>query len=179
MFNQVFADPDAYSLYREGFQAIEIVGSPQFHRLHWEALKDPETPLPLAIQAPVIRRRNSIQTAQTPLLPSPTINILLVTARPYLEKDIAYRTISRPLIEGLREADVSALVDIVRPGTYEALVTHLEKEKAMHGSGYYHMIHFDVHGSLLAFEQYQVYKILRGNSFSNCPNSRGCSRIDI
>lgn len=32
---------------------------------------------------------------------------------------------------------------------------HLEHSRDAHGDGYYHIIHFDVHGSLLTFEQYQ------------------------
>lgn len=52
MFKQVFADPDAYADYRQAKQRgdleIEIVGSPAFQHLHWEYLKDPKSPTPLA-----------------------------------------------------------------------------------------------------------------------------------
>ncbi|MEL7010224.1 MAG: hypothetical protein AAGM29_16660 [Cyanobacteria bacterium J06588_4] len=40
----------------------------------------------------------------------------------------------------------------MRPGTYEALANHLEAK----GSGYYHVVHFDVHGGLKRYEDYQA-----------------------
>lgn len=48
----MFADPDAYARYKAALQAgtetlaTEIAGSPEFHRLHWEALEDPRQPQP-------------------------------------------------------------------------------------------------------------------------------------
>lgn len=39
----------------------------------------------------------------------------------------------------------------MRPGTYEALTRHLDEK----GEGYYHVIHFDVHGGLMEYEQYE------------------------
>src|SRR5947199_4627996 len=48
LFKQVFTDPDVYTEYRTirdtGLSElqIEIAGSPKFHALHWEALKDPK-----------------------------------------------------------------------------------------------------------------------------------------
>jgi len=48
LFEQVFADQDSYAEYKQRIQSgldtlqIEIMGSPQFHRWHWEALKDPK-----------------------------------------------------------------------------------------------------------------------------------------
>ena len=50
LFRQVFADPRALRHYRallsqdSGALSFEIVGSPGFHHLHWEALKDPDLP---------------------------------------------------------------------------------------------------------------------------------------
>jgi hypothetical protein len=41
LFQQVFADPEVYTAYKEGVQAglntiqIEVAGSPLFHRWHW------------------------------------------------------------------------------------------------------------------------------------------------
>ena len=66
LFNQVFADRKAYARYQEALQSgvenlrFEIAGSPEFHQLHWEALKDPELPQPLTLQAPMIRRTISL-----------------------------------------------------------------------------------------------------------------------
>jgi len=159
LFNQVFADRDAYARYQEALQAgvenlrFEIVGSPEFHQLHWEALKDPRLPQPLTLQAPMIRRTPKTQTLAAAAQTLPTINLLLVVARPDEGRDVGYRTISRPLVETLRQSELRVQVDFVRPGTYQALVKHLEDAKEKHGTGYYHVVHFDAHGAVRTHEQ--------------------------
>jgi hypothetical protein len=134
LFKQVFADPDAYARYKEALQAglsrlqLEILASPkspQFHALHWEALKDPRLPQPLSVQATMVRKNLVPQVVRATVRPSPTINVLVVTARPLGQRDVAYRTISRPLVEGLRQADVPVQVELLRPGSYQALVQAL------------------------------------------------------
>ena len=162
LFEQVFAERQAYARYQQALQAgletlsIEIAGAPEFHALHWEALKDPDLPQPLALQAPVVRRNLAPQTVRAGVRPSPTVNLLVVTARPGGREDVGYRTISRPLVEALRQADTPVRVDVLRPGTYPALVDHLERVQDTHGSGYYHVIHFDVHGALLSYDEFQA-----------------------
>ena len=55
-------------------------------------------------------------------------------------------------------------VEILRPGTYKALENHLSDITAKHGEGYYHVIHFDVHGAVLTYEQFQhIQKEPAGN----------------
>ena len=96
--------------------------------------------------------------------PSPVINLLLVTARPNEENDVAYRTISRPLIETIKNSQLLVNVELLRPGTYEALEKKLEER----GAGYYHAIHFDAHGALMTFEQFQKNEERRDRySFQN------------
>ena len=101
LFKQVFAQQNAYSDYRhivrDGLNTlqIEIAGSPQFHALHWEALKDPRLPQPLALQAAIVRKNLVPQALPAPVRPSGTINVLIVTARPSGGRDVGYRTISR------------------------------------------------------------------------------------
>src|SRR5437763_16087731 len=57
LFKQVFVDLDIYSEYRDilitGLHDlhIEIAGAPNFHSIHWEALKDAKLSQPLALQA--------------------------------------------------------------------------------------------------------------------------------
>ncbi len=46
-------------------------------------------------------------------------------------------------------------IDIFRPGTYKALENHLRDITGKHGVGHYHVIHFDLHGSLLNYNQLQ------------------------
>ena len=46
------------------------------------------------------------------------------------------------------KAVIDLNLEVVRPGTWEALKQHLEKSHRIHGRGYFHMIHFDVHGKV-------------------------------
>ncbi len=69
---------------------------------------------------------------------------------------MAYRTISRPLVEAVEQARLPVQIDLVRPGTWDALVRHLEGCPA----GHYPIIHFDLHGALLTAEQYRAYRDL-------------------
>jgi len=161
LFDQVFANRDAYSRYKECLQngvdtlSFEIAGSPEFHGLHWETLKDPNLPRAFSLETPMVRKNLETQPVRANLRPSPTINLLIVAARPGGKQDMSYRTISRPLVEGLREADLRVQIEILRPGTYEALVKHLEEVRDEHSAGYYHVIHFDVHGALLTYEDFE------------------------
>ena len=96
----------------------------------------------------VRRPRQDIVVAANPN-PSPTINLLVITARPDEERDVNCRTISRPLIEAIQQARVPINVELLRPGTYQALENHLQAR----GAGYYHIVHFDAHGGLATFDQ--------------------------
>ncbi|MEO0376931.1 MAG: hypothetical protein AAF329_20385, partial [Cyanobacteria bacterium P01_A01_bin.17] len=158
LFEQVFADRKAYSAYGQACQQglsnlqIEIIGeSPEFQALHWEALKDPDQPRAFAVDCVVTRKRFSQKDAGAILQPSPVINLLVVTARPDEESDVGYRTISRPLIEAIQQAQLQVNVELLRPGTYQALSEHLEDKE-----GYYHIVHFDVHGGLMTYDQFQA-----------------------
>ncbi len=158
LFEQIFSDQAVYNEYktacRSGLHSLqfEIIGSPAFHQLHWEALQEPGRE-PFVLHAPMVRRGDQpIRTRLEPQ-PSPTINLLLVTARPHGRRDVGYRTISRPLLAGLRRANLPVRVDLVRPGTYRALVEHLNRARDQHGVGYYHLIHFDLHGAVLTYDQ--------------------------
>src|SRR5579884_4283212 len=162
LFNQVFVqNPKVFVAYRNAVQdglndvQIEIEGSPKLHALHWEALKDPELPDPLILQATMVRKNLVPSTIQSHVRPAPTVNLLVVTARPSGKRDVGYRTISRPLVEALRQTSIPIQIEILRPGTYKALENHLREVTARHGEGYYHVIHFDVHGSVLTYEQLQ------------------------
>ncbi|MCA9993853.1 MAG: hypothetical protein KDE29_22895, partial [Anaerolineales bacterium] len=163
LFRQVFREnADIYADYKAGLAGglegliIEIAGTPAFHALHWEALQDPALPRPLAVEATFLRKNLTAANVDARPRPSPTLNILLVTSRPGGRRDVNYRTISRPLVAALANSAIRARIDLVRPGSYEALVRHLEKSRDRHGSGHYHIIHFDLHGSLLRHDHYQA-----------------------
>jgi hypothetical protein len=162
LFRQLFASDEAREAYgalkKRAYPdqlAIAVIGSPLFQGLHWEALKDPKLPRPFALDVPIVRRR----TASVPPLEalagnSPTLNLLVLTARPGGAYDVGYRTITRPLVAALRQAQLRVDVDFVRPGTWQALVERLEAVTRDRGAGYYHAIHFDLHGGLLSYEEF-------------------------
>src|SRR5262249_4322498 len=52
-------------------------------------------------------------------------------------------------------AQLRVEVDLVRPGTWRALVERLDVATERHGAGRYHAIHFDLHGALLAHEDFR------------------------
>ena len=112
LFKQVFGDPDIYAEYRTLLKAglydlhIEIAGTPKFHALHWESIKDPKLAQPLALQAAMFRKNLKPQALPASVRTSPTINLLIVTARPAGTHDVGYRTISRPLVEALRQTSI-------------------------------------------------------------------------
>ena len=153
LFGQVFggAAAGAYRSLRETSFAgcrLEVTGSAALHRLHWEALHDPDVREPLAVLLPIIRR----VAAKAPRLESadlrPTLNILVVTARPDGRQDVGYRTISRPLLDALQPLGLPVTVNLVRPGTWQALREHVQSATERSGPGWYHAVHFDVHGML-------------------------------
>jgi tetratricopeptide (TPR) repeat protein len=152
LFGQVFggdASHDYRSLRERSFDGcrLEISGSAALHQLHWEALQDPDLDSPLAVRVPVTRRVGG-QPSQFALPdPRPTVNIVVITARPDGPRDVGYRTISRPLLDALRTAGLPVTVDLVRPGTWDALREHLRSATKRHGSGWYHIVHFDLHGA--------------------------------
>ncbi|MBE9005695.1 tetratricopeptide repeat protein [Fortiea sp. LEGE XX443] len=158
LFNQVFrVDFNAYGVYyrlRSNLSQlqIEIVGkTPEFQALHWEALRDPDLPRPLAVYCVMVRKSNKPAPIYADVQTSPTINLLVVVARPDEEMDVGYRTISRPLLELIENSHLRVNVELLRPGTYQALSQHLEAK----GAGYYHVIHLDCHGALMTSKEIQ------------------------
>ncbi|HEX8266577.1 MAG TPA: CHAT domain-containing protein, partial [Pyrinomonadaceae bacterium] len=161
LFQQLFGQRQIYSRYQQilnnGLNSlvIEISGSPEFHSLHWEALKDPNLPTAFALDVPILRKDLKPQPLPAVSRETSTINLLIVTSRPQGRRDVSYRTISRPLVELIRNSQLPVKIDILRPGTYEALSKHLDNATAEHGKGFYHVVHFDVHGALLTYEQFE------------------------
>jgi tetratricopeptide (TPR) repeat protein len=170
LFNQVFGtgsvirDYDKVRENKPDFH-LQIIGSPEFHALHWEAMKDPDQNRPLSVDKPIVRKNKEPVTYKAEVKAAPLLRVLLISARPGGAKDVSYRTISRPLVEALETAKIAARIDIVRPGTYEALVKHLENIYDEHGNGYYHIVHLDLHGALLTYEQYK--KESQNHNFGN------------
>ena len=76
-----------------------------------------------------------------PGLSSTRINILMVIARPFGDKDVGFHAVSGPLVEWVRREKVPVRIDVLRPPTFPALQQRLEARP-----GYYHIVHFDGHG---------------------------------
>jgi CHAT domain/ATPase family associated with various cellular activities (AAA) len=155
LFERVFqSNFDAYSNYRQlqgNLSQIQIEiesQTPEFQALHWEAIRDRNLPRPLAVDCVMVRKLIRPIPVSAAIAPSPVINLLVVIGRPDEEDDVGYRTISRPLIELIDNSQLPVNVELLRPGTYESLCKHLEAK----GRGYYHIIHFDVHGALMSYE---------------------------
>lgn len=157
LFEQVFGG-SAYAEYRSWAQRafdgcwIQVQGSAAFHRVHWEALRDPLFASPLAMRMPLTRRLDGLGARFEVAPAGETLNILVVTARPDGARDVGYRTVSRPLLDGLGRANRPVQVELVRPGTWAALRDRLRELTRAHGSGYVHVVHFDMHGALAPFD---------------------------
>jgi len=132
---------------------LEITGSAAFHLLHWESLRDPDMQTPLAVRLPVTRRVERLPSMFELPPERSSLNILLVTARPFGPADVGYRTISRPLLDAMRQSSQPVTLDLVRPGSWEALRGHLRSQTERHGSGWYQVAHFDLHGGFSAFAE--------------------------
>ncbi|MFN8444920.1 MAG: CHAT domain-containing protein [Caldilineaceae bacterium] len=152
---------------RQGEEGLhfQIIGAPEFHQLHWEALWDPECARPLTLAATMIRSGTQPIVYPLTVQASPTIHLLLVTSRPRGIRDVGYRTIQRPLVEMLQQTQLPVQVDMVRPGTWRALVDHLRRTRQQQGVGYYQIIHFDLHGAVLTRSQVAGIRSVETNSY--------------
>ena len=68
-----------------------------------------------------------------------------MVARPYGKKDVRFRSIARPLVELIENQNLPARVELLRPPTFERL-----REDLRARPGFYHILHFDGHGSYSA-----------------------------
>lgn len=164
LFGQVFKiNTDVHANYCAALNSvdfyksrIEIVGSPEFHALHWEAMRDPARPdEPLVTQCTMLRKNLKQSKNTATVRESASINVLVITARPFGESDVGYRTISRPLTKTLRDAKLNVTLDLLRPATLRSLHEHL----ASKGAGHYHVLHFDTHGALWDYPQYLAHQL--------------------
>jgi tetratricopeptide (TPR) repeat protein len=156
LFEQVFGNRDAYSLFQnwrtKGLHTIEfeiLSRTPEFQALHWESLWPKDRDQPLGVDCVFLRRVTRGTSPAVQREASPLLNLLVVTARPKEESDVGYRTISRPLFESLGQSKIPVNIELLRPGTYKSLIDHLQKHP-----NFYHIIHFDLHGALLTYEQF-------------------------
>lgn len=123
-----------------------------FFGLHWEVLEDLSLwPVDDVCVSEIGMWRMVNADVMDTTFPSTSINkkvnILLVVSRPGGTTDIGHRTISRPLLEiidKIAESNQAITVEIVRPGSWEALENALNH----YPPGYFDVVHFDMHGKV-------------------------------
>ena len=150
LYKQVFASEQisrsVEPYRRDGFEACRLVisGESEFHRLHWEAMREPGGSRPLSVVMPVQRGIRNPRHDPTAGAPRPSLNVLVVAARPYGAGDLDYRSITRVLLAESWNAEQPVRIDLVRPGTWKALKQHLRITRDP--ADRYQAIHFDLHG---------------------------------
>ncbi|MEO1625162.1 MAG: CHAT domain-containing protein [Bacteroidota bacterium] len=165
LFEQLFGEPAVENLFYESINAegmselqIELLGqSLEFQSVLWETLRSPEFPgKPLVASGAKMYRNSKLSSRiRARVGDHPQVNLLLVSARPSEENDIDYRTVQRPLIELInREPGIQVNPHVLRPGTFRAFKEQLDRM----GSGYYHIVHFDLHGEVLSYIDLQTRK---------------------
>ncbi|KFA49871.1 hypothetical protein S40293_01320 [Stachybotrys chartarum IBT 40293] len=155
----------------------EVHGHSQdsIHRLFWETLEDSElwdhprwkvvvqrSMLRLPIDLPYVARLP--WPSAMPTQQSVCLNILLVIGRdtsrnpssyedsdPFLATDVLFKVQRHH--QSLQSRS-KLNIEIARPGTLTALEQHLDRAEAVHGPGYFHIVHFDMHGKAGKVGQY-------------------------
>jgi len=104
LFRQLFAEPEAYARYKEALQAgnrdairgrrIAAVSRPPLGGAERSKLPDA-----FVLHTTMVRKNLVPQSLQARVKDSPTINVLLIVARPHGCFDVGYRTISKPLAD--------------------------------------------------------------------------------
>jgi len=155
LFDQIFVHERSRNDYRAltaqlSQTQIEVVGpSPAFHDLHWEALRDPELPRPLAVDCQIVHKSGVVACLPDLSRPSPVMNLLVVTSRPRGDWGIGCHSVARQLVEAAGGTESRINVEFLRPSTFEALSEELRAREL----GFYHMIHFDCPVALLDYEE--------------------------
>jgi hypothetical protein len=157
LFSQLFSDVNALVEWRElanGMDKLRVQvysDDREFQAMHWEALKDPEELVACCLKGVEFVRTSGMKTPKLEVQPSACLNVLMVTARPGGKNDVDYRTITRPLVETVEKNRMRVQIHLLRPPTFRRLKEHLREKK-----GFYHIVHFDVHGNVLSFEEYKT-----------------------
>ncbi|KAI9770677.1 MAG: hypothetical protein M1839_003061 [Geoglossum umbratile] len=136
------------------------------HQLYWELLEEADLWENDEIK---INVRRTFQTSRSPTtLPRlhswrigesamNFLNVLLVIGRetstnpdPNRFNDALASTVLINIQKTLRnsKSPVKLNVEIARPGSFQALKDHLARAESLHGRGYYHIVHLDMHGQV-------------------------------
>lgn len=109
--------------------------------LPWELIYTPERQF-LAPSLAGIYRSFSKQAVRAEWeMPQENLNILLVIARPYGERDAGLKMIARPILEAIKAIHTQINLKVLRPPTFDQFQQELNRHR-----GFYHIVHFDGHG---------------------------------
>jgi CHAT domain len=143
--------------------------SRSIHQLNWELLEDDSVWDFEEVEISVRRRIVSRLGDGLPQVPDrvntwpqniqyPTVNILLVVARDLtrdastyddVQPSTALNLLRRLNRENQRHrGHLNLHIEVVRPGTLSALDDHLRSSEAAHGRQFFHIVHFDLHGTV-------------------------------
>ncbi|KAH7390364.1 hypothetical protein BKA64DRAFT_679066 [Cadophora sp. MPI-SDFR-AT-0126] len=164
---------DSYSVHVDIIQEVDKSqtyddGDGNIHRLFWETLEDPKLwnhpNWDVVVQRAVVTSIRDVSPVCAPVgswdRPSgmTTFNVLLVIARDTTEQPSIYSDIDPFLATdalvkirkrlGSMYNPIRLNLEIVRPGTFFGFKEHLRRAEETHGPGYFHLVHFDMHGKV-------------------------------
>lgn len=157
LFSSLFSQNEALTEWRNLVNDLDKIRvqvysrDPAFQALHWESLKDPQESKAFCLMGVEFIRTSGAVTPDLKVQSGSCLNLLMVTARPGGKDDIEYRTITRPVVETIEKNRMRVRIHLLRPPTLQALKDHLRDK-----TGFYHILHFDVHGCVLSFPQYKT-----------------------
>ncbi len=144
---------------RAGLDHCELAitsDDPAILNLPWELLYSPDygylAPLLAGMYRSISRQPVRAELGQ---MPEDRLNILLVIARPYGERDVALRTIARPMLEALAAIRQQVNLKVLRPPSFGEFERELNTHK-----GFYHIVHFDGHGGFDPNSQGRQYSLI-------------------
>jgi hypothetical protein len=152
LFEAVFKERAAYDLYRNvrdtlsQTRMVVQANTASGIALPWELIRDPgQTYGDLAYQAhSFVRGEPNIPKTVAPSPQGSTLNILLAISRPDDEKDVAFQSVARHLLDAFENQPGRVNIEVLRPATFTELSRRLQ-EKPNH----YHVFHFDGHGTFM------------------------------
>jgi tetratricopeptide (TPR) repeat protein len=134
---------------RAGLDKCEISiisDEPAILNLPWELLFAPDYQFLAPLLAGMYRSLSDYGVrAELGTMSDEQLNILLVIARPYGERDINFQTIARPMLEALKPIQKQVNLTVLRPPSLKQFEAELNARK-----GFYHIVHFDGHGDFQA-----------------------------
>ena len=154
LFDLVFrSNEKAREFFQEATRAgldkceISIVSdNPAVLNLPWELLFSPDYQFLAPLLAGMYRSLSEYAVrAELGTMSDEQLNILLVIARPYGERDINFQTIARPMLEALKPIQKQVNLTVLRPPSLKQFEAELNARK-----GFYHIVHFDGHGDFQA-----------------------------